>query len=153
MPPLPSQQLTKKCHPQCGPHALTALAWRVVRAPLTLRRAHADADTALGEQQGKPEPITAAMSCMDALFDLCQVPSYCLAVLLCARISVHLEAQSTLLVGRNAKSGRMHFMPGRCLILCQVHVEAACELSPCRHCFKLAMLEPRTVHHLSAFSC
>ena len=52
---------------------LSAAAWRFVQAPFILCHAHADADTALGEQQGKPEPITAAMSCMDALFNLCQV--------------------------------------------------------------------------------
>lgn len=31
------------------------------------------ADTPLGEQQGKQQPVQAALSCMDALFDLCQV--------------------------------------------------------------------------------
>ena len=53
--------------------ALPVSARRIVWAPVTLCCARADADMALGEQQGKPEPITAAMSCMDALFDLCQV--------------------------------------------------------------------------------
>ena len=31
------------------------------------------ADVSLGEQPGKQQPVQAALACMDALFDLCQV--------------------------------------------------------------------------------